>query len=101
MDPAEYEQINAEIAEVIAGISPIERIYHLNKVGLKFMELLDDYNWSCTYTSSTTAEVQVLQNALPSRQNIDNKILMWMIHSGSMDGPTSASPTTQKAKKRA
>ena len=58
MDPAEYEQINAEIAEVIAGISPIERIYHLNKVGLKFMELLDDYNWSCTYTSSTTAEVR-------------------------------------------
>ena len=57
--------------------------------------------WPKNAHADTLAEVQALQNALPSRQNIDNKILMWMIHSGSMDGPTSASPTTQKAKKRA
>ena len=78
MEPAEYEQINAEIAEVVTNMSPGEHTYHLNKMGVKFMDLLDDYNWECTFTSLTTAEVKVFQNALPSRQNIDNKILMWI-----------------------
>ena len=78
MEPAVYEQINAEIAEVVTNMSPGEHTYHLNKLGIKFMDLLDDYNWECTFTSLTTAEVKVLQSALPSRQNIDNKILMWI-----------------------
>ena len=38
MEPAVYEQINAEIAEVVTNMSPIEHTYHLNKMGVKFMD---------------------------------------------------------------
>ena len=78
MDPAVYQQINLEIEEVINGMTPVERIYHMNKIGLKFIELLDDYFWDTTFTTLSSAEVQVVLKAPPTRQNIEDKIAMWV-----------------------
>ena len=78
MDPEEYKQINQEIDEVMEGMTTIERIYHLDKIGLKFISLLDDYYWDITYTSLSSAEVQAILQAPPSRHNIEDKIAMWI-----------------------
>ena len=78
MDPVEFNAINEEIIEVINGMTLLERIYHDNKVGLHLMSLLDDYHWEVTYTSLTPIEIQALQAAATTRNNIDNKIVMWI-----------------------
>ena len=78
MDPNEYQQINAEIEAVMDGMTPLEKIYHMDKIGLKFLELLDDYYWDTTFTSLTPVEVQALLEAAPTRDNIEDKIAMWV-----------------------
>ena len=56
----------------------LKRINEANKIGLKLIELLEDYHWDDTYTSFTPSEILALKQAPPSLHNIDNKIVMWI-----------------------
>ena len=78
MDQAEFNRVNAVINSVINGMTAGERAYHDIKIGIHFMNLLNDYQWDRSVYDISIDQMKNLQSTGYTKDNFESRVPIWL-----------------------